>query len=278
MLTKLMKYEWKDTKAVGLICNGVILALAVIGVILFSLDIWSESASRSDTAQAFTEMTLSLYFVVLVWGIIAACMVVRYYFFYRYYKNLFTDQGYLMNTLPVKSTELLNAKLIIAAIWQYITALIVAGSIILMICVLIAVSTGDWYSLYDFSAEMRELFNAALADVVLSVLPMLISCFIYILIAPIGSMLLSYTAVCLGQTSKKHKLLVSVLILVGFFIVIEAVVSYATLPFTLMMESSMPSETVLNVIAVLLLLLYIGAIIGMYFLNKYFLEKKLNLE
>lgn len=272
MLKKLIKYEWKDTRTVGLTCNIVVLVLAVIGVLLFSLDIWSESATRSETAESFTAITLMLYFMMLVWGIIAACMVVKYYYFYRYYKNLFTDQGYLMNTLPVKSTELLNSKLIVASLWQYITIIVVAVSIFALAISMVG-GIGD-IPLKEIFKELRELDIEW--DGFFESLPMVVSYIIYMLIAPIGSMLLTYTAVCLGQTTKKHKFLVSVLILIGFGLLMQAIISYATLPFSLMMDT--PSVTTTNIVSVVVLIIYIAVVIGLYFINKYFLEKKLNLE
>lgn len=272
MLKKLIKYEWKDTRTVGIICNGIVLALAVIGVLLFSLDIWNESSLRSEVMAELTGVTIVLYFVMIVWGIVAACLVVKYYFFYRYYKNLFTDQGYLMNTLPVKSTELLNAKLIVASLWQYITIIVIAVSIFALGISMIG-GIGD----LSVKEILRDLWEIDINwDDVFQTLPTSISYIIYILIAPIGGMLWTYTAVCLGQTTKKHKFLVSVLILIGFNLLLQVVVSYMTLPFSLMMEE--PSVTTVNIVSVVLLVVYIAVIIGLYFINKYFLEKKLNLE
>lgn len=272
MLKKLIKHEWKDTKAVGITCNTIVLALTVIGVLFFSLDTWYESQIRGEAMEEFTAITMMLYFVMFAWGIVAACAVVKYFFFYRYYKNLFTDHGYLMNTLPVKSTELLNAKLIISMAWQYIT-MIVVGISIFALFVSIVGGFGN-ISLKDIFRVMGEIDIDW--DAVLSWLPTIVSLIIYMLTYPIGSMLLMYTAVCLGQTSKKHKFLISVLILVGFGILMQAVLSYATLPFSLMTETI--NRTVINVVAVVLLIIYIGAVIGLYFINKYFLENKLNLE
>ena len=106
MLKKLIKHEWKDTWSVGTTCSVIVLVLTIIGLFVLNEDIWRESANRSDMAEDFTVITMMLYLMMFVWGLVAAAFVVRYYFFWRYYKNLFTDQGYLMNTLPVKSTDL----------------------------------------------------------------------------------------------------------------------------------------------------------------------------
>ena len=42
----------------------------------------------------------------------------------RYYKNFFTDEGYLTFTLPVSRTKLLNSKIIMAFFWMAMTAIV----------------------------------------------------------------------------------------------------------------------------------------------------------
>ncbi|MGN0131634.1 MAG: hypothetical protein ACI4AA_04260 [Lachnospiraceae bacterium] len=274
MLKKLIKHEWKDTWAVGTVCNIIVFVLAIIGVVLFSMDIWEESAMRSDSAAGFTAVTLVVYFMMCVWGIIAACFVVRYYFFWRYYKNLFTDHGYLMNTLPVKSTDLINSKLIVAVIWQYITYIVMAFSIVALVFSIVG-----GLSDISFKEMMQEFYGFEFDwEEIGKSLPTIICEIAYIIIAPAVQLLLMYAAVCVGQLSKKHKFLVSVLILIGFGILTTVVISYATVPFVLMMDDEVPSVMVQNIESVVILLIYIGAGVGLYFLNKYFLEKKLNLE
>ena len=40
MLKKLINHEWKDTWSVGTVCSLIVVGLAIIGMIIFSLDIW----------------------------------------------------------------------------------------------------------------------------------------------------------------------------------------------------------------------------------------------
>lgn len=277
MLKKLIKHEWKDTWTVGTVCAIIVVVLTIIGMIIFSLDIWKESASRNnEMAEEFTAITVMLYVVMFIWGLVGVVFVVKYYFFYRYYKNLFTDHGYLMNTLPVKSTELINAKLIIAVIWQYIIGLIV-GIAIFSLVMSAAGGLGD-YNFGEFMRDLSELFHEIHWSELSENIPFLISMFFISLLTPIGGVLLMYAAVGIGQTAKKLKFLLAVFILIGFNIIKQFVISYMSLPFSLLMEDSMPTNMFMNIASVIALLVLIGVIIGLYFLNKYFLEKKLNLE
>ncbi len=277
MLKKLIKHEWKDTWTVGTVCTIIVVVLTIIGMIIFSLDIWEESAGRNnDMAESFTAITIMLYVMMFIWGLIGVAFVVKYYFFYRYYKNLFTDHGYLMNTLPVKSTELINAKLIVAVIWQYITGLVIGVAIF---CLILSVAGGFGdLNFSEFIQELNELFREIDWSELVEILPFMISVALMYLLAPIGGVLLMYAAVGIGQTAKKLKFLIAVFILIGFNIVKQFAVSYISLPFSLLMEDRMPTNAFMNTASVIALFVFIGVIIGLYFLNRYFLEKKLNLE
>ncbi len=281
MLSKLIKHEWKDTYAIGTVCSIVVVVLTIIGMLLFSLDIWNESASRgSDFAEEFTGTVIMLYFVMMVYGIAALVMVVRYYFFWRYYKNLFTDQGYLMNTLPVKSSDLIKSKLIVATIWQYISAFVVGISIVLLISAMIF-GISD-YNMTEFTEAFAEFWLEFQRDVLgseeaIKAIPAMISYLLIIIVSPIFDLLMMYTAVGIGQLSKKYKFLIAVLVLIGFNLAIQTISSFATLPMTLLMDYDnilMFYNTTFVIVAVVM----IAGCFGLYYLSKHFLEKKLNLE
>lgn len=51
-----------------------------------------------------------------------------FYVIWRFYKNLFTDEGYLMNTLPTKPVSLVCSKLVTALIWMLLTMAVAALS------------------------------------------------------------------------------------------------------------------------------------------------------
>lgn len=276
MLKKLIKHEWKDTYPVGTTCCIVVIIMTIIGMILLSLDVWNQSAGRSDAAESFTIIMFSMYFMMLFWGVIAAVLVIKYYYFYRYYKNLFTDQGYLMNTLPVKSTDLINSKLIVSVIWQYLSGIVVAFAVFGLVFAAVG-NFGD-ITFAEFCSGLKELLDEMDWAQFGEAVPMIIVSILSGLLSPIASTLLMYVAVGIGQLCKKSKFLISVLILIGFNIVLQFVVRIFTLPLTLMMENEMPSITTINIMSVIGFIIGIAITIGLYFANKFFLEKKLNLE
>lgn len=79
------------------------------------------------------------------------CVITLVLILIRYYKNFFTDEGYLTFTLPVSRKSLLNSKIIMAFFWMAMT---------LLVCLL---AYGTYVLFADFS-EIAEFMKEAFAD------------------------------------------------------------------------------------------------------------------
>ena len=273
MLGKLFKSEWKDTYLVGTISSIVVLILALIGAVIFQTDLWKMDF-ESETAAAIMETTISFYFITYMLSIMALAIVMRYYFFYRYYKNLFTDHGYLMNTLPVTGSQLIKAKLLVALIWQYITWIVVYFAIFILIFSVLS-GIGD-LSFAEFINEFKEIPVELYREIGEGV-PFLFSMMAIILLSPLTEILIMYAAVGIGQLCKKHKFLISVLILVGLYVLRAFLMNLAMIPLNFILIG-VDSVWGFNVGGIIALLAVIAVIIGLWYANRFFLEKKLNLE
>ena len=274
MLKTLLKYEWKDTWGLCTACNGIALILSVIGALMISLWHYSDDKTFTDTQTTMLGVAFSFYIIIYIVSVFAIVLVMKYYFFVRYYKNLFTDQGYLMHTLPVKSTDLINSKLIIAVLWQFITGIVVG------ICIVIIVfSFADIFgelSIMDFKEAFHDIETEF--DEIVKGVPLIASGIISGLVTPIFEILLMYMAVGIGQQSKKNRLFLSVMVLIGLYMGKRFLSSCLSVPLQMLVINEDVSLTAVNVGAVLVALAIIAMTVGLYFLNKYFLEKKLNLE
>ena len=274
MLKTLLKYEWKDTWGLCTACNGIALILSVIGALMISLWHYSDDKTFTDTQTTMLGVAFSFYIIIYIVSVFAIVLVMKYYFFVRYYKNLFTDQGYLMHTLPVKSTDLINSKLIIAVLWQFITGIVVG------ICIVIIVfSFADIFgelSIMDFKEAFHDIEMEF--DEIVKGIPLIASGIISGLVTPIFEILLMYMAVGIGQQSKKNRLFLSVMVLIGLYMGKRFLGSCLSVPLQMLVINEDVSLTAVNVGSVLAALAIVGMTVGLYFLNKYFLEKKLNLE
>ena len=131
-----------------------------------------------------------------------------------------------------------------------------------------------WDAFKEFFEALRWMFRD---EDFMELSPFFICTMLAAVFWPIAELLLMYAAVGIGQLSKKRKFLVAVFILIGFNMVKSLVVNMISIPIALVSEN-LPSQFTMNLMAVIGLVITIGMIIGLYFANKYFLEKKLNLE
>ena len=208
MLGKCLKHEWIETWIIGFACCAALILLSLIAFIVLPL---VPDMMESDVGKIILPI---LMFTMIVMGgaaIFGTAFLGRYYYFYRYYKNLFTDQGYLMHTLPVRTSDLVNSKFIVAIIWQY---LIGASYIIAFFLV-----TGGFYGMigrneltyYEFLKSIAE----GLGDIFSIGWFAIGTAVVIVIIYPVMDMLLMYLAVDIGQLGKKNRLILSICALVA---------------------------------------------------------------
>ena len=138
MLRKLLKY---DLRAVWSTCWGAFPAMAgctAVAVI----------ASRALEASSYYsfEMLWIMLLVLSLFGVMASIAAIGITVFTRFFKNLFTDEGYLTFTLPVKRSTLLMSKTLNAFICGAISALS------LTVCILVFITFG-------FEGEKGAIIN-----------------------------------------------------------------------------------------------------------------------
>ena len=130
MLKKLFKY---DVKAVGRfwwIAAVTMLALIVLSGVAMSSYIFNfiTMASGVDFDIVNFLVIMISYFAMLICMIgVGACFIaVEILIFIRYFKHLFTDEGYLTFTLPVSRKDIFLSKVISGAFWNCMTFLVAA--------------------------------------------------------------------------------------------------------------------------------------------------------
>ena len=96
MLGKLMKYEFKATSRMLLPINGAMLLFALINRLFMELNFF-QTGNMAISALA-TVMAVMYVMVIIAAFVITLIVIIQ-----RFYKNLLTDEGYLMFKLPVKA-------------------------------------------------------------------------------------------------------------------------------------------------------------------------------
>lgn len=279
MLRKLLRYDFKSINKFWIIAAVTTVGLSIISGFFMRL----ENTGRELPTHIHISATFFTVSVIL--GFFAFALITAILIFRRFYKNFFTDEGYLTFTLPVKRTELLNSKMIFGTVAYFATALIIVFDILLMI----KISTGDaifneelWLSIKD--PIMLAVSEKGVAYVIASILTVIIEILAIIITAIVVSVLFMYFCVTVASIiAKKAKVFTAI----GIYYATNSFLSFFMMMFMFFgLESLMTwiynADEKYEVIIPILILLMIGlslAIIAtlLYILIFRLLDRKLNL-
>lgn len=226
MLGKLIKHEWKATRRLMLPVN-----LAILIITLAGCGILSTSIFNNENA-----MPLAVFlFILYGFSLFSLCLVTAVYLLVRFYKNLFTREGYLMFTLPATPVQLLHAKLFTGYIWTVINSCLTILSIG-------ALGFAAGYRSARSSSWNIELFSTAATYQANGVtwkitsfeeltgysLPVFLLLFLgFLLFSCFASLTMGYLSIMLGQLVEKYKLACSIAFYIAFSIGLQIVNSIA---------------------------------------------------
>ncbi len=276
MLKKLFVHEWKDTWSLVGLLNLIVVGLTIIGMIMLNNQVWIAAEENGFIMTAFM-----LYIFFYIASVAALGMIVSFYFFARFYKNLYTDQGYLMHTLPVNAHQLIWSKTFVAFIWMIISGIVTCASMF-----------GLFWSMMDQAdkAEMADEFSVMFEELFANGfdIHMIFVVFLF-LVAMVAAQLMSifmgYASISIGQTFKKQKVLGAIGVYIGIYMLLQTLGSYLSLS-VMMVGSDTVEHIVENMspynfaFAYLLVVIIIcgGVAAAFYFLTHYLMKNKLNLE
>ncbi|HIV90557.1 MAG TPA: hypothetical protein H9744_02555 [Candidatus Eisenbergiella stercoravium] len=277
MLSRLIRHEWRETWRIPVISFLVILFLTLVCFICFR-QMEPPADENSVNAGAFV--------IMMLYCLIISCIstVVTIYIAIRFYRNLYTDEGYLMHTLPVTPRQLILAKLLVAALWVFVLSLLALWAIC---CILLfglpAMVLVDMSVIIPALTEyFPQIFGMGpVAFLLFYVLLSLVSAF--------SSVLVAYAAISLGQLFSKHKVMASILCYIGFTMLIQTV---STLLMTPSLTRLVLSQDMVNTASgipsyfgaymrEILLISMAGSVICAvisYILTEYIMRRQLNLD
>lgn len=218
MLGKLIKHEWKYIWKKLVLLVLVMIAATVLGVFASTM-----AASFNESAP---DVGSILFFVFGLFGFYGAMIVAVYGLLLisgiRFYKNIYGDEGYITNTLPVSARQLHIAKVIVYTICSLIlTVIVMAGMIAVLDVILSSVLQPDASSMTSESL-LEPLGISGVGVTIVFILMVIVSSF--------TNTTSVFASVVWGQTWKRHKKLgafISYLILTS---ISAAVGIIATLP------------------------------------------------
>ncbi|MDP4160098.1 MAG: hypothetical protein Q8911_10120 [Bacillota bacterium] len=266
MLGKLLKYELKATGRILLPLFLALLLFAGINRFLTPL------GPKNFDTPAMISMTI--YIMIMVGMFVMTFMMM----IQRFYRNLLSDEGYLMHTLPVKPWQQIVSKLLVSMLW------IVGSGIVAFISILIiAVRNADFTMIVS---QVATIHNRVFEQLGTRMYFLSLEMILGFLLSLASGILVVYASIAVGHLVNRHKMLTTF----GAFIVLTSIskflltlISLTPLAHLSNINISSPHDLIamqpLIQWGIVYGTIFTGLLCVVYFaVTSYILSKRLNLE
>lgn len=275
MLGKLLKHEWKAVWKIPVLLIGILLAAAVMAGFTFHLPIW-------DSEWVGLPLSGVMMIITFYVAIIGVSLGITIYFAVRYYKNMFTDEGYLTNTLPVSSHQLLLSKVITMFSWDIISILAIAASVAIFMGMIILafMEPGDGKTIVD---GFWELFDMSIWDspYMQEFEGFCVSMIVMVLASAFSNTMTIVASVTIGQMVRRHRILGAFGAYFAIGTVMQIISTVILFPYMISTFDNIYIETPFPLMTAMYLIISAVSVIigvGLYFLSEYLIRKQLELE
>lgn len=196
MLKKLIRYDMKSLNHFLPFLH----IFALLASILMRLFVTGRINPQSSSKQV--DFIFILFFILFFTTITALSTGTYLLAGIRFYKNMFTDEGYLTRTLPVTNATHLLSKTIAGSIWAVINMSVIYLCTYLVLCTPYIRS-----AVTSHKAEILREFGATGEYAGLSFSSALTVLFLFSCLGSISSIVMIYSSVALGQLFSSHRVL-----------------------------------------------------------------------
>ena len=273
MVRKLFKHEAIYYARTLLIFEIILFSLAISTrfIMFFEFDHWVYRFIQGSSFVLFGLAAIACIYASLAMSIV------------RFYRNLFSQEGYLTFALPVSTNQHILVKLVSAFVYQGITA------VSIIIASLITISG-------DFLNELLKagwfLLNKVLEEISFKDGVNIVIYFVYfllfLLLASIYSLLIFYACITIGQTAKKNRILAAVGCYFGYNIAVEIISTFFSIAINIVLTTvnidkfyqffENNTHLCLHIIFIALIVWTLVLNIAFYIVIYKIISKKLNLE
>lgn len=276
MLKKLLKYDLKFMLRLWWIGALICPFMGIAGGFCWMI-------ADSDRPIPDAVLIICILLIILaIFFLLAFSLFTTVVIFIRYYKNFFTDEGYLTFTLPVNRHTLLNAKLLSGLILTLITNILIVVCIGIAVCI----GNGDYIFGSDYWIDnLIHIFKELYTDVGSYLWVYLLEMSILSVLYQLLSLVFLYLCITIGSTiAKKAKLVTSIGIYyganTGSFFILQLLYLFCRPSINYWLFPLQQAEA-LPLIALMLLcgIFFMGTICTfLYSLLNHMLARKLNLS
>ncbi|MBQ2986015.1 MAG: hypothetical protein IJE23_00880 [Tyzzerella sp.] len=275
MLKKLLKYDFISVFKYWWIAALSSFVLSFVGG--GCITVLNTDRELPQIVYPFTIIGLIL--VILSFVVFSILSVILVYV--RFYKNFFTDEGYLTFTLPVKRTQLLNSKLIMGVSTIFITATVCIINVLIMVCIGFSDTIFSKFYWEGFGSVINAIIDELGAYLIIYV----IEVFVIVILSVIFSALFIFCCITFASIiTKKAKVITAI----GIYYVANGIFSFVGQMFYLFgitslagWLSELPAGSEYGVIALILLglICFFGVFCTLlYTLQYWMIDRKLNLS
>lgn len=266
MLGKLLKYDFRSVSREFMLLWP---AALVIGLVMRFTVVSGADHTVMELPDLVNVLVILAYFAVMV----AMFVIALLFIIQRFYKGLLGQEGYLMNTLPVRPWQLVASKLICAVVVTLVSCVVAVLSVFLMI----PLSFEDMFQI-NFGALWQQLMKV-FPDFML----MMVELGLMVLIGLAASITQLYFSMAIGHLFGKNRIAGSIVAYVGIGMAINVLFTFAFYVLNALGIQNWTSWNVSQSAAVhlmLWLLILCDAVFTalFFFGTTYILKNKLNLE
>lgn len=268
MVKKLFKQEFKYYIRSLTPVYIILLGIAVMGRILECFEAQTTAYSILRGSSIFA----------LVAGILTTVGLTLAFCVIRYYKNMFSGEGYLTLTLPVTAEQHLFVKLG-SAILAMLCSLVVS---LLAVCVF---TIGDW--LRELVKAGVYIYNSLRPEFGVHLPFLTVEFVLVVLFAMLAEILLFYMCISLGQLFRKNRVLAAVGVYFGLYLIFQILSTVASIVFSVFLSTQLEAlelwiqqytHLALHIIFGICLLFNILLSLIYLLVSRHILTNRLNLE
>lgn len=200
MLNKLIKYDFKAMNRYLIPVHIMLLITALLGRVLFVDRFLKNAESLTSVGEAALVIGVLLIVIIFMAAVFGTLALVGIYF----YKNLFSDEGYLTQTLPVSRGKLLTSKTITGSLWIFVDETLVTFSVFFLIGGKVMKEI-----FINHRNEMWELMGIP-GEVGYGII--ILSIVVLFVVSAIANAATLYLSVVLGQLFSNHRVLGAVVV------------------------------------------------------------------
>lgn len=195
MLGKLIKYDFKALNRYLIVIHAMLLVTAIMGRFLFVKRMMKNPDSLSEAGAVIMAIGIMIYVILFMTALFGTLLMIAIYF----YKNIYSDEGYLTHTLPVSKGQLLAAKTITGSVWMFADIVLVTLSVFILVLYQPIIQEFKLYK-DEMLTAMGFPSSFGYGKIFLSVILLLV-------VSAVSNVVMLYVSIAVGQLFSNHRAL-----------------------------------------------------------------------